>query len=678
MKKIMFAGDLETYVSDHPESQEYTEVWSSAFCKFSTKQKRDITDEDVTQFSSLGASFDWLLSLDCRDIIIYYHNLKYDGQYWIDFLLKKGFKLEHNVDEHSLNSFDTLISAGGQFYKLEIYTSSGIIEMFDSFKLLPYSLEKIAAEFGTKHKKLTMKYEGERHEGYIPNKKEMAYIKNDVIVLAEALIIIKKFGFNGITIGSSCLSIFKDIFYKQFEKWGLRVKLLTPYKGGKKGYAIRKHNELILWDYFFPQLVVNDEQRDSGVKLDKDKYNAFDYDEYLRKAYKGGLSYVNPKYQGYEINHIGCTVDYNSMYPSVLHSKSGYKYPYGLPTMVDIENNNLPDLSDYYYFIRFTCAFKIKPDYIPFVQIKGNPAYKSTVMQTTSYNTKNPFGMVTMTMTCTDWELFNKHYNIYGLKILDVCYFKQMSGIFDNYIEKFGKIKRESAKGSAPRGCSKLALNNLYGKFGTSTIGDYKVPYMENGKVEYQTLKADKKAVYVPVAAACTAYARKELLSAVQANYEYFACCDTDSCHLVCSVDKIKGFRLHDTDFNAWKVESVWDSALFLRQKTYWEHIISECEPYYDIKCAGMPDTCKKLYLKSVTQTDEELANNRYAFEHLAKGTSKEVYDRLQFLSERRKMSDFKTGLQVPCKLMPKRINGGVILVPSIFTITEHSGIFRY
>ena len=37
--------------------------------------------------------------------------------------------------------------------------------------------------------------------------------------------------------------------------------------------------------------------------------------------------------------------------------------------------------------------------------------------------------------------------------------------------------------------------------------------------------------------------------------------------------------------------------------------------------------------------------------------------EELKFLSTKRELEDFKVGLKVPGKLMPKRIRGGVLLV---------------
>lgn len=49
---------------------------------------------------------------------------------------------------------------------------------------------------------------------------------------------------------------------------------------------------------------------------------------------------------------------------------------------------------------------------------------------------------VILTLTCTDWELLQEHYNLIDCQILDYCVFKSAIGIFDAYIDKYSKIKK--------------------------------------------------------------------------------------------------------------------------------------------------------------------------------------------------------------------------------------------
>lgn len=102
--------------------------------------------------------------------------------------------------------------------------------------------------------------------------------------------------------------------------------------------------------------------------------------------------------------------------------------------------------------------------------------------------------------------------------------------------------------------------------------------------------------------------------------------------------------------------------GLFVRQKTYIEHVTSEDgevidEPFYDVKCAGMPKHCKELFLKSVEgwKSTEDDPESEYRPEELA------------FLREKREITDFKLGLTVPGKLLPRTIPGGVLLCATTY-----------
>jgi hypothetical protein len=118
-------------------------------------------------------------------------------------------------------------------------------------------------------------------------------------------------------------------------------------------------------------------------------------------------------------------------------------------------------------------------------------------------------------------------------------------------------------------------------------------------------------------------------------------------------LNKITGVTLHDKNFCCWKAEANWDKAIFARQKTYIEHVTHENlkpipQPYYNVKCAGMPDRCKKLLVNSIERK-------------MIKGV-KYTKEEMDFILEERGLKDFKVGLKVPSKLLPKRIRGGIVL----------------
>ena len=644
-----FVADFETTVYDEQES---TEVWASAMADI------DDPDDNVFVFHSIAETLDYIKFLD-DDCTLYYHNLKFDGNFWLWYLIHDlGFKQGYDVTESGdfimkkpkdldNNEVVYCISDMGQWYTVTFKYRGHKITLKDSLKLLPFSVKKIGKDFKTKHQKLEMEYKGKRYAGCEITPEEMQYIKNDVLVMKEALIIMFSEGHNKLTIGSCCLAEYKKILGKyDFEK-------------------------------DFPRL--------DEIYLDPAEYGADNADAYIRKSYKGGWCYLVEGANDHIYNN-GTTADVNSLYPSMMHSESGNIYPHGKPCFFKGAPPAKALLPNRYYFVRIRTRFYLKRGKLPFIQIKGNPCYKSTEMLTTSdfkdrktgkyfqtFTDRNGVvhdSIVELTLTCTDWQLMQEHYDLVDLEILDGCWFFARKGMFDEYIDIYKKIKMES-KG-AQRQIAKLFLNNLYGKLATSPISSFKVAYMKDDEsLGYHIqCESDKDPVYIAAGSAITSYSRNFTIRAAQANYHGadkrgFKYADTDSIHCDLPPDEIKGIKVDDNDFCCWKLESNWDRAIFARQKTYIEHITHEDRkpienPYYNIKAAGMPQACKDLLNLSLTgATDKD--REKY----------KDDQEKLDFINKKRTMKDFKTGLTISGKLTPKCIKGGVILEETYFTLRE-------
>ena len=625
-------GDFETTVF---KGQTYTEVWASAVV--------ELHSEEVKVFHSIKETFDYLYNLR-ENVCIYYHNLKFDGSFWLSFLLT-DLKYKQNIYVNSNNendvhwlkknqltskSFMYSISDMGQWYNIIIRTPYAYIEIRDSLKLLPLSVEAIGKSFDTKHKKLNMEYEGFRYAGCEITEEEKRYIANDVLVVKEALEIMEAEGHLKLTIGSCCLAEFKKMV-------------------GKDDYNI-----------LFPDL--------TQFELDPKVYKYKNADQYIRKSYKGGWCYLKKGCEN-KIYSQGLTADVNSLYPSMMHSMSGNYFPYGKPKFFRYKIPNNAFDKNHYFFIRIRTRFYLKENFLPFVQIKGSYFYQGTEMlessdivdkytgeQSTYYvdfdgNIKK--AIVEMVLTQTDFELLKEHYLLEDFEILDGCIFNTVTGIFDEYINKYAKIKQTSKAGK--RAIAKLYLNNLYGKLASSDSSSFKVAYVkEDGSLGFTTYdEHEKNVMYIPIGSAITSYARNFTIRSAQANYDSFIYADTDSIHCCCDKSEIKGIKIHPTDFCAWKLESFWDKAIFVRQKTYIEHVTHEDEqlidnPYYNVKCAGMPERCKNLFVLSMS---EELPD-------LSKFDEKQQ----EFLKVKRTLEDFKIGLEIWGKLMPKRIKGGIVL----------------
>ena len=136
-------------------------------------------------------------------------------------------------------------------------------------------------------------------------------------------------------------------------------------------------------------------------------------------------------------------------------------------------------------------------------------------------------------------------FKILKIKWIDGCWFYALTGMFDEYIDKYRKIK-ETSKG-AKRTEAKLFLNNLYGKLASNDDSSFKVAYLkENGNIGFITsTEHEKKAGHIASGAAITSYARNFTIRAAQKNYygvnkKGFIYADTDSIHCDLQPDENK------------------------------------------------------------------------------------------------------------------------------------------
>ena len=647
-------ADFETTVF---EGQKHTEVWAAATVELYT--------EEVFIFHSIDELFDYYAKLHGNHIV-YFHNLKFDGSFWMDYLLrKKAYKQAYQKThgepfacewlpekEMSNNTFKYSISDRGQWYSIVIKVNNKFIEIRDSLKLLPFSVERIGKSFRTKHKKLNMEYKGFRYAGCVITDKEKEYIANDVLVVKEALEIMFNEKHKKLTIGSCCLQEFKN------------------------GY------DKIDYANFFPNLY------EIGLNQQSHKYRTAG--DFILKSYRGGWCYYVKGKEG-KVFHKGLTADVNSLYPSVMHSESGNKYPVGKPKFWN--GNYIPDEAigdNKYYFVRIKTRFYLRPGYLPFIQLKGNFLYKGTESLESS-DVRNPEDgnyypyyigkdgdicdtRVEMVVTMTDYKLIKEHYELVDFEIIDGCWFYAEIGLFDTYINKYRDIK-VTAKG-ARRELAKLFLNNLYGKMASSTNSSFKVAYLkEDGTIGFvQVTEHNKEPGYIPIGSAITSYAREFTIRAAQKNYygpdkPGFAYADTDSIHCNdVSPEDLIGIPVHNTAFCNWKVESIWDVAIFTRQKTYVEHIIEadvsretsgvwvgEKTDCWNVKCAGMSEKSKRIFVEAMNpfpKRKDVLLDMGYTEEQA------------NYILNGKSIEEFCVGMEIPDgKLLPKRIKGGIVLV---------------
>lgn len=581
MKKFSCDFETTTDIND-------CRVWAFACCEIG----------DVDNFiygNSLDDFMDWCANKR-KNYTCYFHNLKFDGSFIIDWLLKHGFEYVTDKKDRKDKSFNALITDTGVFYQITVWfhiqghhTNKVIFQ--DSLKILNFSVDAIAKGFNLPIRKLTIDYTAKREIGHELTPEEIDYIRNDVEIISRALDIMFQQGLNKMTIASDALHYYKTTCPR--------------------------------FKYYFPALKP-------------------EIDDEIRLSYKGGFTYCSPVHAG-EIVGEGMVFDVNSLYPSRM------KYelmPYGEPVMFQGKYKYDPIYP--LYMQRITCSFKVKPKKLPTIQLKHCMSFMPN-----EYIEDSKGELVTMSLTNPDLDLFFEHYDVEDLTFDGGFKFKGMRGLFNDYIDHWTeeKIKAKKENNAPQYLISKLLLNSLYGKFGARLVGRKKIPILIGDDVHYITGERETKSgVYLPIASWVTSYARKYTIETGQKirnftlkEFGYDAVCyfDTDSVHInfdKTKIDLLKNIiNIDDYELGAWKHESSFKRAKFLRQKCYIEE---DYDGKINVTIAGLP---KRL---------GHLIN----FENFKEGFTTEAYSNEQIGEGGR-------------KLRYKHVDGGVVLVETDFTI---------
>lgn len=462
-----------------------------------------------------------------------FFNLKFDGHFIVDWLLRNGYKHVEKERNKGLlkGEFTTLISHTNKFYTMTVKWHNGhTTEFRDAAKKFPnMSVATVAKAFKMNVSKGDLDYHKERPEGYIPDDDELDYLDRDVRIVAKALKETRDNGMTRLTVGSDALAEYKKLI------------------GGDQRFR-----------NLFPLL---SEEMDAEI----------------RRAYRGGFTYLADRFKGKRLGH-GIVLDVNSLYPSVMYNET---LPYGMPEFVEGKVNPTSRRPLTIFSVTFTA--KLKKDHIPCIQIKG-----SSIFGATEY-LKEIEEPTTLMVTNVDWDLYLEQYDVTVYAYGGGWRFKAQKGMFKSYIDKWSKIKAESTGGQ--REIAKLHLNSLYGKFASNPNVTGKIPILENNRVRYVTGKPDTKdPIYTAAGVFITSYARALTIRAAQASYDVFAYADTDSLHLL--TDTVpEGIDIDPVRMGAWKFEYAFKEAHFVRAKVYLERIADENEHVDDC-----PLDCKKRH----------------------------------------------------------------------------------
>lgn len=543
---MIYTADFETTTKENYEKEGQVRVW--AFATIEVGNYNNFTcGNNIDEFMS------WCENL-ADNSTLYFHNLKFDGEFIFYWLFRNGYKWVEERKEMKSKTFSTLISDMGVFYSIEIVFKkkghkTNKVTIYDSLKLLNFTVAKIGKDFGLNVLKIDKEkefYERYRPLNHVITQEEKEYIRNDVEVVARAIEKLHEQGMNKMTVASNALKIYKGM--------------------------IKERD----WSNNFPILDLETHEN-------------------LKEAYRGGWTYVAKRYKN-KVLGKGVVLDVNSLYPWAMRNS---KLPIDIPLVFKgkYKKDDLYDL----YVQKIRCQFKLKENHLPTIQKKHDYRFKENEYLEESLDSEGRPCEVELTLTSVDLKLLFDHYAVYNIEYLGGYKFKSSSSLFTDYIDYWigVKIESEKNKNMAMRAIAKLMLNSLYGKFGLNPKVKSKYPIYDKNEdmIHYKIGEEEiRDSIYIPIACFITAYAREKTIRTAQKVYKEFAYADTDSVHLITEEmpeilkDEIDSYKL-----GYWKHEFSFSQSKYLRQKCYMEYgkdPRTDDEEEWKITCAGMPKGC--------------------------------------------------------------------------------------
>lgn len=420
--------------------------------------------------------------------IIYVHFLSHEFQFLLNI-----FKFD---DVFARNAHKPLTA----------YIKEYNVEFRCSYMLTRLSLDTWSKELPIKKLKGNLNYNVLRTPLTPLTEKELAYCKNDVLVMYEG---IKRFK-----------NKYNDIYNIPLTQTG-EVRREVKNKLSKNGFWLRKCQSLL------------------PTSLDdfKDELNAF----------IGGSVIANCLYKNTVVSNI-LMYDIASSYPWVMVSE---KYPMDVFKKVTSNFDKYMNNPNIAYIIKFTaynveaithCKFLSKSKVENGKNIKSD---NGRIIRSTEF---------TATLTNIDYEIFNKCYKCENIVIhfLKYSYTNYLPNEFRRYVlELYGnKTRLKGVKGEEELYMqSKQYVNSLFGMMVTKEISDDII--FDGEEWEKDKLTVDKFIEKIGIKKKSlsknflsfqfgiwvTAYARRNLWEAILALDEYVVYCDTDSVKYINEID---------------------------------------------------------------------------------------------------------------------------------------------
>lgn len=336
-------------------------------------------------------------------ILLYFHNMKYDGSYIFEFFRKENIRMINRYYSEEKNKYIecelenntySLFMKENIWYSLKFKYKNIIFEIYDTLKKAPFKLDAIGKAVGVKKLKDVLNPIEIKKDGYIYTNeflnKEYKYLLNDVLIVAKFVKHCKSYGFENLTIGSFALEYWKYLLFGSkvvMECKNNKIKNYIKYPP-TKNYNFKKcyldlnnnlNDEYNIFSYRYRHYFnirintlfkENIQERKFDIKnpryepsfnyilselnekncnekfLTENKFLPFSIDhlELSIKAYRGGITTpfnnnLNNSFDGAKQIENCVSMDVTSEYPTIMYY---YKLPVGEPvTFTDILLNRV-------------------------------------------------------------------------------------------------------------------------------------------------------------------------------------------------------------------------------------------------------------------------------------------------------------------------------------------------
>ena len=542
---------------------------------------------------------------------IFTHNLKFDGDFILYEILKnKTAELINEVRENVLYNFTIRFPSGAE------------VTFYDSMKIFPVKAEKLGKLYGIKKLVGDWDYTKYRDENTEITEQEWGYVDHDVMIISRALADYRARGYRENTQAA--------IAYSE------RLRRTYPYFNKLKARRVKKKD----FDAFracFPYDIQPLE---------------YELHKHLLLGYFGGISWLNPKYACKDLVDAH-SYDVHSMYPDKMRN---YPLPIGYPTIIDDPDPEEADriLSSYPCvmadFEDLSITLK-SPRHFPFLMFPTDDR-TSVRMQGKILDCRHELTV----LSCWDYRIMKSEYNIHSMKITRLYCFRSRKGQYADFVDYFMEQKTNADKvrndpnatadekqnAEVLRSVAKVMLNASYGKDGTKLLRKNNRTFYDKSLDVLEQEPANELALpeyYLPSAIFICAHARYQLFRAAILVRDDFIYSDTDSVKVTSEGNEIlKNNPKFDVDpyrLGSWGYEGKYDTARFVRQKTY--SYTQNGERHYTV--CGAPDSVKLSF-----RIDDFLPGMVITLEQLH--------------------SEGREG-----RLLPVRVPGGVILEETGFQI---------